>query len=96
MCRITNFAVVEVTPIGTENPGWKFWIAWTVTNSVLLALLYLFYTETGEFARDTRCRVSIMHSHESAANRSLEDMDAYYRSNPSLIVINDQIVSTRS
>lgn len=30
------------------------------------------------------------------ANRTLEDMDAYYRSNPSLIVIGDRDVITRT
>ncbi|OKL56481.1 hypothetical protein UA08_08106 [Talaromyces atroroseus] len=72
---ITNFAVVEVTPIGIDNLGWKFWVVWTVTNAVFLPILYLFYPET--------------------ANRSLEDMDAYYRSNPSLIVVNDSDAISR-
>ncbi|KAJ5806896.1 sugar transporter [Penicillium riverlandense] len=66
---ITNFAIVEVTPIGIQNIGWKFWIVWTVTNAAFLPILYFFYPET--------------------ANRSLEDMDAYYRTNPALIVTTD-------
>ncbi|KAJ5917863.1 hypothetical protein N7454_010238 [Penicillium verhagenii] len=66
---ITNFAIVEVTPIGIQNLGWKFWIVWTVTNACFLPIIYFFYPET--------------------ANRSLEDIDAYYRSNPSLIVTGD-------
>ncbi|KAJ5593981.1 uncharacterized protein N7459_000189 [Penicillium hispanicum] len=67
---ITNFVIVEITPIGIQNIGWKFWIVWTVTNAVFLPILYFFYPET--------------------ANRSLEDIDAYYRSDPSLIVIRDR------
>ncbi|PYI32180.1 general substrate transporter [Aspergillus indologenus CBS 114.80] len=66
---ITNFIVVEITPIGIQSLGWRFWIVWTVFNAAFLPVIYLFYPET--------------------ANRTLEDLDAYYRSNPSLIVIND-------
>ncbi|KAJ5377168.1 uncharacterized protein N7496_004577, partial [Penicillium cataractarum] len=67
--RITNFVIVEITPIGIQNLGWKFWIVWTVTNALFLPVLYFLYPET--------------------ANRSLEDIDAYYRSNPSLVVTKD-------
>ncbi|OQD77091.1 hypothetical protein PENDEC_c003G01990 [Penicillium decumbens] len=66
---ITNFVIVEITPIGIQNIGWKFWIVWTVTNAAFLPILYFLYPET--------------------ANRSLEDIDDYYRSNPSLIVIKE-------
>ncbi|KAJ5288760.1 hypothetical protein N7478_001790 [Penicillium angulare] len=66
---ITNFAIVEITPIGIQSIGWKFWIVWTVTNAVFFPIIYFFYPET--------------------ANRTLEDIDAYYRSNPSLIVTTD-------
>ncbi|KAB8277247.1 general substrate transporter [Aspergillus minisclerotigenes] len=64
-----NFVMVEITPIGFENIGWKFCIVWTVFNAAFLPVIYFFYPET--------------------ANRTLEDIDAYYRSNPSLIVIKD-------
>ncbi|KAH6898089.1 general substrate transporter [Thelonectria olida] len=63
---ITNFVIVEITPIGIQNLGWRFWIVWTVFNAVFLPLIYFVYPET--------------------ANRQLEDIDAYYRTNPSLIV----------
>ncbi|KAJ5692725.1 hypothetical protein N7462_002148 [Penicillium macrosclerotiorum] len=66
---ITNFVIVEITPIGIQNIGWKFWIVWTVTNAFFLPILYFIYPET--------------------ANRSLEDIDAYYRTDPSLIVVRD-------
>ncbi|KAI9930832.1 hypothetical protein MW887_011590 [Aspergillus wentii] len=66
---ITNFIIVEITPIGIQSIGWKFWIVWTVFNAVFLPIIYCFYPET--------------------SNRSLEDLDAYYRSNPSLLVIKD-------
>lgn len=48
--RITNFVVVEVTPIGIQNLGWKFWLVWTATNAAFLPILYFFYPETGTFA----------------------------------------------
>ncbi|KAL4863064.1 hypothetical protein BDV12DRAFT_177979 [Aspergillus spectabilis] len=66
---MTNFVVVEITPIGIQNIGWKFWIVWTVFNAAFLPVIYFFYPET--------------------SNRTLEDLDAYYRTNPSPIVIGD-------
>lgn len=47
-CRITNFVIVEITPIGIQNLGWKFWIVWTVFNAVFLPVIYFFYPETGK------------------------------------------------
>ncbi|KAI1499280.1 general substrate transporter [Biscogniauxia marginata] len=67
---LTNFIVVEVTPIGLQNLGWKFYIIWTISNALFLPILWLFYPET--------------------SGRTLEDLDAYYRDNPPLIVVNDK------
>ncbi|KAL7628046.1 hypothetical protein AAE478_002242 [Parahypoxylon ruwenzoriense] len=67
---ITNFIVVEVTPIGIQTLGWKFYIIWTLTNALFLPTIWLFYPET--------------------ANRSLEDLDAYYRDNPPLFLGGDR------
>ncbi|KAI1308072.1 hexose carrier protein [Xylaria venustula] len=67
---LTNFLVVEVTPIGIQNLGWKFYIIWAVINTVMLPIIWAFFPET--------------------ANRSLEDLDAYYRNNPPLLAINDK------
>ncbi|KAL5609744.1 hypothetical protein FOVSG1_004425 [Fusarium oxysporum f. sp. vasinfectum] len=74
---ITNFIVVEITPIGIQNLGWRFWIVWTVTNALFLPVIYFLYPET--------------------SNRKLEDMDAYFRENPSVMVIrdNDAIATKR-
>ncbi|KAL4763167.1 sugar porter family MFS transporter [Aspergillus foveolatus] len=66
---ITNFAIVEITPIGIQNIGWRFWIVWTVLNAVFLPVIYFLYPET--------------------ANRTLEDIDSYYRSSPPLLVTRD-------
>ncbi|KAK7221412.1 hypothetical protein V2G26_009415 [Clonostachys chloroleuca] len=67
---ITNFIIVEITPIGVQNLSWKFWIVWTVTNALFLPVIYFLYPET--------------------SYRRLEDMDAYYRENPPLIVSGDK------
>ncbi|KAL4916446.1 general substrate transporter [Aspergillus aurantiobrunneus] len=66
---MTNFVVVEITPIGIQNIGWRFWIVWTVFNAVFLPVIYFLYPET--------------------SNRTLEDLDSYYRTDPSPIVIGD-------
>jgi hypothetical protein len=66
---MTNFVVVEITPIGIQNIGWRFWIVWTIFNAGFLPVIYFLYPET--------------------ANRTLEDLDSYYRTNPSLVVIGD-------
>ncbi|KAF4823283.1 Sugar transporter STL1 [Colletotrichum siamense] len=67
---LTNYVIVQITPIGIQNLGWKFWIVFTVLNAAFLPVIYLFYPET--------------------ANRTLEDLDEYYRNNPPLVVIGDK------
>ncbi|KAI0867448.1 hexose carrier protein [Hypoxylon argillaceum] len=67
---ITNFLVVEVTPVGIQNLGWKFYVIWAVVNAVILPIIWAVFPET--------------------ANRTLEDLDAYYRENPPLLVIQDK------
>jgi hypothetical protein len=41
-----NFMVVEITPIGIQNLGWRFYIIWIVLNAVMVPTMYLFYPET--------------------------------------------------
>lgn len=89
--RLTNFVIVEITPIGIQNLGWKFWIVFTVFNAFFLPVIYLFYPETGEFALFAALSSLIL---TFAANRTLEDMDDYYRNSPPLIVINDADVTS--
>ncbi|KOS37204.1 hypothetical protein ACN38_g12011 [Penicillium nordicum] len=43
---IFNFMVVEITPIGIQNLGWRFYIIWIVLNAVMVPTIYLFYPET--------------------------------------------------
>lgn len=66
---ITNFVIVEITPIGLQHLGWRFWIVWTVFNAAFIPVIYFFYPET--------------------SNRTLEDLDLYYRDSPPLIVTKD-------
>lgn len=89
--RLTNFVIVEITPIGIQNLGWKFWIVFTVFNAFFLPVIYLFYPETGKFLS---LAVSLILNLTFAANRTLEDLDDYYRNSPALIVINDADVTS--
>ncbi|KAB8295094.1 hypothetical protein EYC80_007032 [Monilinia laxa] len=45
---IVNFMVVEITPIGIENLGWKFYIIWTIFNACFVPIIYFFYPETSD------------------------------------------------
>lgn len=47
VARLTNFVIVEITPIGIQNLGWKFWIVFTVFNTAFMPVIYFFYPETG-------------------------------------------------
>ncbi|KAI5457397.1 general substrate transporter [Mariannaea sp. PMI_226] len=67
---ITNFIIVQITPIGIQKLGWKFWIVFTIFNAAFMPVIYLFYPET--------------------SNRTLEDIDEYYRNDPALIVTGDK------
>ncbi|OQV08115.1 hypothetical protein CLAIMM_12435 [Cladophialophora immunda] len=42
-----NFLVVEVTPDGVKNLGWRFYIVWAVLNLANAIIVWLFYPETG-------------------------------------------------
>lgn len=45
---IFNFMVVEITPPGIQNLGWKFYIIWCVFNFAFVPTVYLFYPETAD------------------------------------------------
>lgn len=45
---IFNYMVVEITPIGIESLGWKFYIIWTIFNASFVPIVYLFYPETSD------------------------------------------------
>lgn len=44
---MANFIIVQITPIGIQNLGWRFWIVFAVLNASFIPLIYLVYPETG-------------------------------------------------
>lgn len=38
--------VVEITPIGIQNLGWRFYLIWTISNAAVVPIVYVFYPET--------------------------------------------------
>lgn len=63
---LQNYMVVQVTPPGVANLGWRFWIIWAVICFSFIPITYFFYPET--------------------ANRTLEDIDRFFQSEPGIIV----------
>lgn len=63
---------MEITPIGIQSLGSRFYIIWTVFNFAFIPTVYFLYPET--------------------ADRTLEDIDAYYRDQPPLLVFRDKDV----
>ncbi|KJA15910.1 hypothetical protein HYPSUDRAFT_207495 [Hypholoma sublateritium FD-334 SS-4] len=43
---ISNYMVVQITPIGISTLGWRFYIVWAVLNAIIVPCIYLFYPET--------------------------------------------------
>ncbi|KAF3761833.1 general substrate transporter [Cryphonectria parasitica EP155] len=41
-----NYMVVQITPVGIQNLGWKFYLIWVFFNTFSIPFLYLFYPET--------------------------------------------------
>ncbi|GAW15575.1 hypothetical protein ANO14919_049890 [Xylariales sp. No.14919] len=82
-----NFVIVEITPIGIRNIGWRFWIVWTIFNAAFLPVIYFFYPETGMIVFALLTRWYLLNL--PLANRTLEDLDEYFRSNPSAVAIRD-------
>lgn len=41
-----NYMVVQITPIGIQNLGWRFYLIWLFFNWFSIPILYLFYPET--------------------------------------------------
>ncbi|KAF8151788.1 general substrate transporter [Crassisporium funariophilum] len=43
---ISNYIVVQITPTGIANLGWRFYIIWAVFNAIFVPLIWLVYPET--------------------------------------------------
>lgn len=41
-----NYMVVQITPIGIQNLGWRFYLIWMFFNFSSIPIIYLFYPET--------------------------------------------------
>ncbi|KAL9708857.1 hypothetical protein Ac2012v2_008012 [Leucoagaricus gongylophorus] len=44
--RISNYMVVQITPLGIANLGWKFYLIWVVFNAIFVPLVWFLYPET--------------------------------------------------
>lgn len=40
--------MVQITPLGVENLGWRFYIIWTISNAAIIPVIYLFFPETAD------------------------------------------------
>jgi hypothetical protein len=43
---IINFMVVQVTPAGIANIGWRYYIIYAIFNACFVPIMYFFYPET--------------------------------------------------
>ncbi|KAF9483698.1 general substrate transporter [Pholiota conissans] len=43
---ISNYLVVQITPLGIANLGWRFYLIWVVFNAIFVPLVWLVYPET--------------------------------------------------
>ncbi|KAF9074248.1 hexose carrier protein [Rhodocollybia butyracea] len=43
---ISNYIVVQITPTGIQNLGWRFYLIWFAFNAAFVPLVWLFYPET--------------------------------------------------
>ncbi|KAF5376522.1 hypothetical protein D9615_008674 [Tricholomella constricta] len=43
---ISNYVVVQITPAGIANLGWRFYLIWMVFNGAFVPLIWLVYPET--------------------------------------------------
>lgn len=66
---ISNYVVVLVTPIGTANLGWGFYIIFATFNAIFVPVILIFYLETANLSLeeiDTRF--------ESKFSKSVDDI----------------------
>ncbi|KAG6820055.1 hypothetical protein H0H93_005987 [Arthromyces matolae] len=43
---ISNYIVVQITPTGIANLGWKYYLIWMIFNAIFVPLVWVFYPET--------------------------------------------------
>ncbi|KAI1212067.1 hexose carrier protein [Annulohypoxylon truncatum] len=47
---INNYVVVLITPVGTANLGWRYYIIFAVLNAVFVPVVLMFYLETANLS----------------------------------------------
>ncbi|KAK7047785.1 hypothetical protein VNI00_006113 [Paramarasmius palmivorus] len=82
---ISNFLVVQITPIGISNLGWRFYIIWVVLNAAIIPVCGLSVHENSTYL--TRFAQTVYFFYPETANRQLEDMDRLYRENKNLVFV---------
>jgi hypothetical protein len=87
-----TFVLVEITPIGIQSLHWKFYIVWTVLNFSFIPCIYFLYPETA--GRTVSLLSSIPLPPKLPNIPQLEDIDAYYRESPPLLVFRDKDVTS--
>jgi hypothetical protein len=50
---ITNYVIVQITPIGIKNLGWKFYLIFFAINLVAVGFIYWFIPETAGMSLET-------------------------------------------
>lgn len=58
-------------------------------NAVFMPIIYFLYPETGELSPQQHSLTQGWDTNDGSANRTLEDLDEYYRSNPPVVVTKD-------
>lgn len=43
---LTTFLIVEITPVGIQNIGWKLYIVFCILNWATILVVYFYYPET--------------------------------------------------
>ena len=89
---LQNYAVVQATLPGIENLGYKFWIVWVCSllprqcppshglTGLQAVICFSFIPVTYLFYPET-------------ANRSLEDIDRFFETNPPLIICRNELAT---
>jgi hypothetical protein len=65
-----NFLVVEITPVGLDNIGWRLYIVFAVLNAVNAMIVWCFYPETGGIKLESIDRLFIKDEVRPAIDKS--------------------------
>lgn len=85
--RISNFIVVQITPIGINRLGWRFYLIWMAFNAAFVPVSSNFSKLVPVSHIFSRKIKLIWLLYPETANRHLEDIDRIYRDNPGLVFV---------